>query len=67
MKLIITINVDNAAFGDDGESREAEVNRILDHNKHCFGRVLEVGIDREFNLLDSNGNWVGFARTEETN
>jgi hypothetical protein len=54
MKLIIEINLDNAAFNPDPQD---EVQRIL---KQYLSRI-EMGIPSNMNLRDINGNTVGFA------
>lgn len=55
MTLTITIEMDNAAFGDDAESRMAEVQRIIAR------KMSKVYLDRgEYGrFLDTNGNTVG--------
>ena len=55
MTLTITIEMDNAAFGDDAESRLAEVQRIIARK---IGKVsLDPGEYGRF--MDTNGNTVG--------
>lgn len=61
MRLIISIEMDNAAFD---ESPTAEVYRIL-----C-GLATRIAKDgagafAPYPLRDSNGNTVGFARVED--
>ena len=58
MKLVIEINVDNAAF-----EEESEAARILGK----LSAALEFGVPRKLdrNLYDVNGNKIGFAKVEE--
>ena len=60
MKLKIVIDMDNAAFGETPEERNAEVCRIL-----C-DYANKVARDYIFNcaMYDSNGNVVGAATTD---
>jgi len=57
MKLKITINMDNAAFGEDGHDASMEVMRIL--TKYMTQRLSVAEFDMRF--LDINGNHVGDA------
>jgi hypothetical protein len=60
MKLTITIEMDNAAFGDDEESRLCEVEHILHH-----WRYVNLSPNNDGPLTDSNGNKVGEWRVSE--
>ncbi len=59
MKLTITIELDNAAFG--GGKRKAEVFRILNEAKSAI--VCAMG--HEGKLRDVNGNTVGSWEVRE--
>jgi len=66
MKLTIEINMDNAAFHDDEDQPKhgyevARILRAFSDRIEFFHDMIEV--DRP--LYDSNGNRVGFARTED--
>lgn len=59
MQVTITINCDNAAFGDTDESRGYELRDILES---LAERLSRYGFDESYNNLkirDSNGNTVG--------
>ena len=60
-KFILEFSTGNAAFGDDSESRSAEIARIL--------RTLADSVEGRdwnlFKLLDLNGNTVGEAELKE--
>lgn len=58
MKFQVTIDCDNAAFGDDAESRDAEVSRIL---TLAANKIDKGGHLLELPLFDANGNRVGSA------
>lgn len=59
MKLTITINLDNAAFGDDDTGRAYETARILSTlADDLIRRTFEA---LPLNLRDVNGNKVGKA------
>jgi len=60
MKFTLTIDTGNAAFGEDGMDRAAEVARLLRHAAAQVEPRVEKG-DVWF-LLDSNGNTVGSWR-----
>jgi len=55
MKLTIEIDMDNAAFEDNGQ--DVEVRAILSQLTRQFGRLD----DGQITLRDTNGNKVGFA------
>jgi len=59
MRLTIVIDMDNAAFEDNG--RRYEVEQIL--NK-IVNKMALLSVDK-INLRDSNGNTVGYAETTE--
>ena len=59
MKLKIELELDNAAFGDDGDYR-TEVERLLTSVGPRLPLPAYVGPD--IPLYDSNGNRVGYAR-----
>lgn len=58
MLCVIQFNMDNAAFGESGEEKAAEMNHIL--NK-ITGKFASIDIERgeQIKLMDSNGNSVG--------
>lgn len=58
MKLIIKIELDNAAFEDGGTE---EINRILQDLCDRLSEPLGT-TPSAINLHDINGNWVGDAR-----
>ena len=62
MKLTIEITMDNAAFGEDGESRAWEVRRILGRVNGLLDN-LDAGYERS--LFDVNGNRVGKATVSD--
>lgn len=55
MKLTITVEMDNAAFTDDGNGGRNETARILS----VVARKLEQGEDDRGLTIDRNGNNVG--------
>ncbi|MDD5350036.1 MAG: hypothetical protein PHQ12_07480 [Chthoniobacteraceae bacterium] len=55
MKLKITIEMDNAAFADDGNDGRSEAARIL----AIIARKLDQGVDTCGRTIDHNGNNVG--------
>ena len=57
MKLTITIEMDNAAFGNDGIERGMEVSRILSESVNRLTDDIQTGDCCP--LLDINGNSVG--------
>ena len=57
MKIIIEINIDNAAF----ENEEFELNRIL---KELSEKIINNNISYPHRILDINGNFVGFINKE---
>ena len=59
-KLVISIELENAAFGDTPDEEHAEVSRILTKAMPDLWHPIARG--RVFNLLDINGNHVGTAR-----
>lgn len=59
MKLTLTIRMDNAAFGEDGDTRATEAARIL---RDAAARLEMAGAYERgplFALRDANGNTVG--------
>lgn len=62
MKFALTMNMDNAAFGETGMDRAEETNRVL---SSAMGVLSDMHEDYRFGpgwkqkLLDSNGNVVG--------
>lgn len=64
MRLIIEIDCDNAAFGDDDHSRGVEVSRLL-HD--AADRLYEDGVGEytDLTISDGNGNRVLHARTTD--
>lgn len=62
MEYQLNIKLDSAAFGDDPE---LELYRVL---QQAAKRILDRGVERgqrEWRLLDSNGNAVGFDKIAE--
>lgn len=55
MKLTITIDMDNAAFADDGNDGRDEASRILG----IVRQKLEQGSETKAGLYDLNGNRAG--------
>jgi hypothetical protein len=55
MKLMLTIQMDNAAFADDGNGGRDESSRILE----IVRQKLEQGSETKAGLYDINGNRVG--------
>lgn len=63
MHARISIDMDNAAFGDDGIDRGSELARILRGLAEEFdGGGVRTGMN--YHLRDLNGNTVGCARIE---
>ncbi len=60
-KFTVELNAGNSAFGDDPETRGAEIARIL----RTLADSVEVGDWNLFKLLDINGNTVGEAQLKE--
>ena len=65
MNLIISINLDNAAFGDDEESPGFEVGRILKQLAEHYLAIGEVKEAAPDVIFDVNGNSVGTVTLEE--
>ena len=59
-KLVISIAMENAAFGDTPDEAHNEVTRILMEAMPDLWHPIARG--RVFNLRDINGNHVGTAR-----
>ena len=60
MKITITFDAVNAAFGDCDETRMAESSRILDVARmKLFDLICRPQDGDEAQLLDVNGNYVG--------
>lgn len=59
MTLTITINLDNAAFGETDYERSAECARILRELAGQIARGLGPTIDESESVRDINGNRVG--------
>lgn len=64
MELIITINMSNAAFGENQFDRGEEVERILD--KYIKADRIRLDMPDLIHLFDSNGNKVGKAEVKRT-
>ena len=62
-KLVISIEMENAAFGDTPDEAHEEVSRIL--TKAMPDLWHAIARRRKFNLLDINGNHVGTASIED--
>jgi hypothetical protein len=60
MDIVIRVNVDNAAFGENYENVESEVKRII--NRIDFERLIREDYERP--LIDINGNKVGKVAVE---
>ena len=58
MKLTITMNLDNDAFGDNADDRAQE---IVDQLKRLSKKLVEYGAtgDTKWQIHDANGNKVG--------
>ena len=65
MRLSITMDLDNAAFGDSAEERAAETHRILSALALETLLGLEPGDGWGVTLTDSNGNRVGRVELTE--
>lgn len=63
MEFKLTINMDNAAFGDDDESRAEEIALILEG---LASRIRRFSDPDGHLLADSNGNNVGMANVIPT-
>ncbi len=61
MKLKLTIDMDNAAFADDGANGRLEVARILNELSDAlqYGMLRNSDSPRSSPLADANGNTVG--------
>ena len=65
MTITITINCDNAAFGDSVHTQGEELARILDKlARTCAGGFGRADLDG-LNLRDINGNTVGRVEVKE--
>lgn len=64
MKVTITINCDNAAFGD-YDTNGCEVARILQQAASGVDGTDLVPMASDFTLFDSNGNRVGEMKVTE--
>lgn len=65
MKLIIEINCDNSAFGENSSELAAELATICSDLYRRIGETTGPATDvetREYPLRDSNGNRVGTAK-----
>jgi len=58
MKFELTINTDNAAFGETAQERNAEVVRIM---QYIATRLEKEPLQVIFGAVDHNGNIVGAA------
>jgi hypothetical protein len=58
-QILINIEIGNAAFGDDDDSADIEIARIL---KKLAENIVENGWDNDRDLRDINGNIVGKSR-----
>ena len=56
--FLLTIDTDNAAFGDDATERDAEISRIL---LVAAAAIIDRGISTnvDFPIHDHNGNKIG--------
>jgi hypothetical protein len=63
MKLVIEINMDNAAFADAAYNGDEAARILRTLASRLRGINLEAGGD-DMNLRDENGNTVGKARIE---
>jgi hypothetical protein len=64
MEFKLTINMDNAVFGDNEDENAVEVARVL---REFVSRLEQPMVPlRGAVLMDSNGNQVGHAWVEET-
>lgn len=60
MDITIKINMDNAAFGDNGLEKAHEAAHIISELAHdLHGADFDSDYDRELTLRDYNGNTVG--------
>lgn len=58
MKAIIEIDINNAAFKENG--CQPELSKLLEKLSQTVGQYAELGIDIEIHpIYDSNGNHVG--------
>lgn len=66
MRLTLTINMDNAAFGETDADRAYELasilSRLCDRFSAYDGLAMTEG--QEYVLADTNGNRVGIARID---
>ena len=63
MKLVVEIELDNAAFGDKGNRAGREVSRILrEYAKGIEFEGVEDMSALRVRLIDANGNIVGGSR-----